>query len=170
MAEDDEWWMGEAEDSLIKASNLPLNIKQTSEPRLLRSHQNCLGRRAPILLLGSFAPPCPAVPEPPTPALHAAPACGRRGLERVRGTATGGGGKSRVGPHWRDPKERGEMGKQQPPDTHPWVPASVPFCPPLPPLGKARTKHMRRWFPRLCPDDWTCSSEAHKGKVNTRIP
>lgn len=30
MDEDDEWWMREAEDSLIKASNLSLNIKQTS--------------------------------------------------------------------------------------------------------------------------------------------
>jgi hypothetical protein len=30
MDEDAGWWMRETEDSLIKASNSPLNIKQTS--------------------------------------------------------------------------------------------------------------------------------------------
>lgn len=42
----DEEWMRmtndsvrEAEDSLIKASNLPLNITRTSSPQSLRSHQ-----------------------------------------------------------------------------------------------------------------------------------
>lgn len=126
--------MGEAEDSLIKASNLPLNIKQTSEPRSLRSHQ-----KLPRPPGSDFAPrllctPVPGRPRAPHSSRWSRGRSRPAGSPRLRppgaGTGSGrshGGGESCVGTRRRDPKERGEPGKQQPPDTHPWVPASVPF-------------------------------------------
>lgn len=125
--------MGEAEDSLIKASNLPLNIKQTSEPRLLRSHQ-----KLPRPPGSDFAPRllCTSVPGRPR-APHSRPArspCLRPpGAGAGAGHSHGGGGANRAwGPAGGTPRSAGSWASSSPLTPTPGCQLRSLFAPPCP--------------------------------------
>lgn len=146
--------MGEAEDSLIKASNLPLNIKQTSEPPLAPKIASAAGLRfcssAPLHPRARPSPSPPLLPVEPGPV----PSRGQPPLAAAGGW-NGFGAQPRGGRIVRGDPPEGPQGArgagQAAASRHPPLGAGFgPFCHPL---GKARTKHVRRWFPGLCPED-----------------